>query len=109
MMTVFQRCASAQWQCSPFLWVYQKDKRVKEMLIVSVFLYFCSSANDYLGCVYTEVHRTCNREAADWQRGFDDVLIQPLLRLVGCESRMYQELKEENDGPQHAWNISSVI
>ena len=34
--------------------------------------------------MYTEVQRFCGAEAADWQKGFDDVLIQPILKLVGC-------------------------
>ena len=44
-----------------------------------------SAATEYLNCVYTEVELVCGKEAALWQEGFDDTLIQPLLKLVGCQ------------------------
>ncbi len=45
--------------------------------------------------MYTEVERFCGKEAAEWQEGFDDVLIQPLLQLAGCQTgrKIWVELK----------------
>lgn len=47
-----------------------------------------SYANTYLECVYTEVHRFCGVQAAEWQKGFDDILIQRILRVIGCKKGM---------------------
>ena len=48
-----------------------------------------SAATEYLNCVYTEVELICGKEAALWQEGFDDTLIQPILQLVGCQLGMW--------------------
>ena len=52
--------------------------------IISILIQI-SAATEYLNCVYTEVELVCGKEAALWQEGFDDTLIQPILKLVGCQ------------------------